>query len=433
MRTCASCGKANNPIRKYCTRCGKPLISVTDDAPSPTPTSVITETQIPDVHTPASTPKDGYVRSDTAKPTTDDQWVRPSQVSRDRVRSTSPSSGKSEMEKAKEAFARAEGVGIEEPDGSGVVETRMLRASEVRELMGEAAVITRDTAPPVQPTPPQSPLPHPAASVTPPTPSPVIASPSPAPQPAPTPHPTASITPPTSGPPGISSRPVTQPASSVTPSMPPGAVPTTQPAPTSTSPPITTAPAVNKHEPTTIPPPLAATPTPAAPTSVPVRPPTPAPIITSRSSIDLDARVPEIEEILSHVTEPEDLQDSKIKDLVASLTTQHAELRKVKEDLANVSSRLDEFVRSCQNDAEVKRIHYESLCDQERFAKQEYESAKKEYERVDKRRKKEIAGLEGKVKNVEKNISKSEDDVKKRIDELDRVREKIAQLQGDGS
>jgi septal ring factor EnvC (AmiA/AmiB activator) len=115
------------------------------------------------------------------------------------------------------------------------------------------------------------------------------------------------------------------------------------------------------------------------------------------------------------------------------MTTQHAELRKVKEDLTSVSLRLDEFVRSCQNDAEVKRIHYESLCEQERFAKQEYESAKKEYERVDKRRKKEVSGLEAKVKNVEKNISKSEDAVKKRIAELDKVREKIAQLQTEGS
>ncbi|MFW9843631.1 MAG: hypothetical protein ACFFEV_03565 [Candidatus Thorarchaeota archaeon] len=363
-----------------------------DDAPSPTPTSVITETPIPDIQRHASATQETYTPSDSVKATTDDEWVRPSQVSRDRMRTGSSSSGKSEMEKAKEAFARAEGVGIEEADGSGIVETRMLRASEVRELMGESAVIGQESTPTTQP----------------------------APQTAPTPSATPS-TPPVQAPP-----PTTPPATPPTaPTKPPGTEVSPQPISTL----IPAAPATNKPEPAATPPPRVETPSPAAPVRVPVKPPTPTPVVTSPSSITLDAKVPEIEEILSQITEPEDLQDGKIKDLIASLTTQHAELRTVKEDFANVAARLDEFVRNCQNDAEVKRIHYESLCDQERFAKQEYESAKKEYERVDKRRKKEISILEGKVKNVEKNISKSEEAVKKRIAELDRVREKIAQLQ----
>ena len=398
MRTCASCGKANNPIRKYCTRCGKSLISTKEATPSPTPTSVITETQIPDVQPSVDTSEEGYTRSDTVEATTDDEWVRPSQVSRDRVRSKSTSSGKSEMEKAKEAFAKAEGVGIDEPDGSGVIETRMLRASEVRELMGEGAVITQESAPATQPTTQPTPTPAPTTTQT--TPTPPEASPKPTPA-----------------------------APPVTPSQPPVAEPTPQPAPI----PTPTAPATNKFESAAKPTPPVQTPPPTAPVRIPVKPPTPQPIVTSAASITLDDKIPEIEEILSHVSEPEDLDDSKIKDLIASLTTQHAELRKVKEDMANVSARLDEFVRSCQNDAEVKRIHYESLCEQERFAKQEYESSKKEYERVDKRRKKEISSLEGKVKTVEKNISKTQDGVKKRITELDKVREKIAQLQGQDS
>ncbi|MHA1423378.1 MAG: hypothetical protein ACTSW8_03535 [Candidatus Thorarchaeota archaeon] len=383
MRTCASCGKANNPIRKYCTRCGKSLIQLKEEKPTPVPASVVTETPIPAV----TAPSDQYVRSDTVKATTDDEWVRPSQVSRDRVRSGSPSSAKSEMEKAKEAFARAEGVGIEEAEGSGIVETRMLRASEVRELMGEGATIGQDTQPPTQPAPSTVPAPAPAA-------------PAAAPEPASTPPP-ASITP-TAGPP----------------EAPAAATPAPQPTPA--------------PEPAAMPSPRVVTPPAAAP-SIPVKPPSPAPVATSPSSISLDTRIPEVEEILSQVTESEDLQDGKIKDLVARLTTQHAELRTVKEDFSNVSTRLDEFVRSCQNDAEVKRIHYESLCEQERFAKQEYESSKKEYERVDKRRKKEISTLEGKVKTVEKNIAKSKDALKKRIEELDKVREKIAQLQTDGT
>ncbi len=75
MRTCASCGKANNPIRKYCTRCGKSLISIKEDKPSPAPTSVITETKIPDVQPVASEPGEKYVASDSAKVTTNDEWV----------------------------------------------------------------------------------------------------------------------------------------------------------------------------------------------------------------------------------------------------------------------------------------------------------------------------------------------------------------------
>ncbi|MGY5880589.1 MAG: hypothetical protein RTV31_10070 [Candidatus Thorarchaeota archaeon] len=406
MRTCASCGKANNPIRKYCTRCGKSLISLKEDKPSSTPTSVVTETPIPDIQPTVSSPEDTYVRSDSVKATTDDEWVRPSQVSRDRVRSRVTSSGKSEMEKAKEAFARAEGVGIDEADGSGIVETRMLRASEVRELMGEGAVISQEPAPPTQP----------------------------APQAVPTLQPTAPTTPPPQTPPPATSTPSPT-APPVTPSTPSVAEPTPQPDPTPAAPApsiIPAMPTTNKFEPATTPAPPVQTPPPAAPVGIPVKPPTPKPTVTSAASITLDTKVPEIEDVLSQVTETEDLQDSKIKDLIASLTTQHAELRKVKEDMANVAARLDDFVRSCQNDAEVKRIHYESLCEQERFAKQEYESSKKEYERVDKRRKKEISSLEGKVKTVEKNISKTEDAVKKRITELDKVREKIAQLQTDG-
>ena len=385
MKTCASCGKVNIPTRKYCTRCGKLLIIVKNDKPSPTP--------IPEVKPTPSTAENQYVRSDTVKATTDDVWVRPSQVSRDRMRSSSSSGGKSEFEKAKAAFARAEGVGFEEATGSGIVEPRMLRASEVRELMGEGAVISQEPVPPTQPAPRVTSTPAPTAPTTIPTPAPTRPPISPAP-------------------------------AQVNPSPPP-----TSAAPTIPIMPPTT----NKFAPAVTPtPPIQTTP-PAAPAITPTKSISPKPLVTSVPSINLDARVPEIEEILSQVTEGEDLQDSKIKDLVASLTTQHAELRKVKEDLRNVSARLDEFVRSCMNDAEVKRIHYESLCEQERYAKQEYESSKKEYERVDKRRKKEVTLLEDKVKNVEKNISKSEDSVKKRIEELDRVREKIAQLQNGGT
>ena len=127
MRTCDKCGKANQPTRKFCIRCGSSLIvdePPKEKAPLPTvPAPEVTEA-------PAAPPPE-------AQPTsTDDTFVKPSSVSTDRVRTagglTRP---KSEFEKAKEAFAKAETVGIDEADGSGIVETRMLRASEVKELL----------------------------------------------------------------------------------------------------------------------------------------------------------------------------------------------------------------------------------------------------------------------------------------------------------
>jgi adenylate kinase family enzyme len=97
-------------------------------------------------------------------PVTEDKWVRPSEVSTDRMIHTRPSSAESELEKARKAFARAEEVGIDE-EGEGIVETRMLRASEVKELLEGPGVmgaqpeaitddtegIPLDTVAPIQP------------------------------------------------------------------------------------------------------------------------------------------------------------------------------------------------------------------------------------------------------------------------------------------
>ncbi len=129
VRTCEKCGKANQPTRKYCIRCGASLLKKEKPkaaAPAPVAPAPAAPEPAPVAPTPDPTP----VAAE------DDKWVKPSQVSTDRVRSagglTRP---KSEFEKAKEAFAKAETVGIDEADGSGIVETRMLRASEVKELL----------------------------------------------------------------------------------------------------------------------------------------------------------------------------------------------------------------------------------------------------------------------------------------------------------
>ncbi len=132
MRVCSNCGKSNLPTRKFCIRCGRSLIDTKVEvkrATAPAP-------EVPEVGRVVTGATTQESRApEPPKPVDDDeQWVKPSEVSRDRVRSTSGSSRMTEMEKARAAFERADKVGIDE-DGSGVVETRMLRASEVKELM----------------------------------------------------------------------------------------------------------------------------------------------------------------------------------------------------------------------------------------------------------------------------------------------------------
>lgn len=143
MRVCSNCGKSNLPTRKFCIRCGRSLIETKVEvkrATAPAP-------EVPEVgRVVTGAPAQASRASEPPKPVDDDaQWVKPSEVSKDRVRSSSGSSRMTEMEKARAAFERADKVGIDE-DGSGVVETRMLRASEVKELM--AGVQEMGTSPP---------------------------------------------------------------------------------------------------------------------------------------------------------------------------------------------------------------------------------------------------------------------------------------------
>jgi len=160
VRTCDKCGKANQPTRKYCIRCGSSLLKPakkTATAPTPDvaqPTPVI-ETPAPPVTEPQPT-------------VTAEASVRPSEVATDRVRSGSEiAKPKSEFEKAKEAFAKAETVGIDEPEGSGIIETRMLRASEVKELLEGPGSIGGDDIPTPKMMEGSEPLPPEAAHMMP--------------------------------------------------------------------------------------------------------------------------------------------------------------------------------------------------------------------------------------------------------------------------
>jgi len=146
MRTCANCGKSNLPTRKFCIRCGRSLLSTK----SAGETTRVVQTESPRVvheRTEKLSNKEPPTPVDESQ-----EWVKPSEVSRDRVR-TSTSKDHSEMDKAKAAFAKADAVGIDEDD-SGVVETRMLRASEVKELMegvAEMGSSERDESEPERP------------------------------------------------------------------------------------------------------------------------------------------------------------------------------------------------------------------------------------------------------------------------------------------
>jgi hypothetical protein len=125
LRTCPKCNKSNRPERKYCIRCGASLIKPIKEKPAPAPSEPVTAD---------AASKTASKPTPPPEPTTEEEWVKPSEVNRDRVRSASSGKRKTEMEKAQEAFAKAETVGIDE-EGSGVIETRMLRASEVKELL----------------------------------------------------------------------------------------------------------------------------------------------------------------------------------------------------------------------------------------------------------------------------------------------------------
>jgi hypothetical protein len=397
VRTCASCGKANNPIRKYCVRCGKSLLTSKVDISVKTSSPTTNEPEI-EIKRPQPVAEEApKPASGTPTVTSGDQWVKPSEITRDRMRTASSSRGKSEMEKAKEAFARAEQVGIQE-EGGDIVETRMLRASEVRELMQDL---------PAQTQTPQQPIEKPL--------SPSIQKP-------------MNVT--------HESLPT------VTPKVPPmqnfvdiersSSTPTT----TNSSPPPIIKPQAStiapqkvrlaeKKQPTTM------EERPHSPSEILVapKPSNTAPTTSSSLSAARETPVQEMDEIMSCITHPEDLQDGKIKEFVNELASLRREIQEVTANQIAIGSQLDTRVRESQNKSEVKRIHYESISEQMRLAKQEWDDAKEEYEKSENRRKKELSTLEDKIKSIQKRIDKAEGGVRKRVGELNKVREKIAQLQ----
>ncbi|MHA2187325.1 MAG: hypothetical protein ACW99V_03720, partial [Candidatus Thorarchaeota archaeon] len=62
MRTCAKCGKANDIMRRHCTRCGASLLKVAEEpksetsAPLPETGSEVSGAEVEEVEAPAETP-----------------------------------------------------------------------------------------------------------------------------------------------------------------------------------------------------------------------------------------------------------------------------------------------------------------------------------------------------------------------------------------
>ncbi|MFX0108873.1 MAG: hypothetical protein ACFE7R_11350 [Candidatus Hodarchaeota archaeon] len=386
MRMC-QCGKANLPTRKFCVRCGKSLLKPVEPEKPPSP--VVEQPAIQSSVTPEMVKPPAP--SEPPKPTTEDKWVRPSEVAKDRVRTSAPKP-KSEMEKAREAFARAEQVGIEEA-GEGIVETRMLRASEVRELLDSMA----DLAEQAEAEPPGETAYAPGAPDTQMPATPVIPS-------------TQDIE---EGILGSRSSLVEkpEPAPTAEPSIAPASHPPVPSAPTS---PTETAPSVH-------PPEMSAQLSP----SVPI----PEPVVEAPAIVEIPEVIPEVKMVEMKIHDSEYLKDDTITTALSDLKVLHIEKIQVEAELKNVQVRHDIEVQNYRNVAEVKRIRFESLQEQTRHAKAEWNDAEKQFKKSEDRRKNEIQSREKRIDKVKKQISKSEGSIDKRVRELDKRKERMAQFE----
>ncbi len=325
-----------------------------------------------------------HKESPTPKPeeiVTSSKLTKPSSIQQDRMRTAKRHVGKTELEKAKEAFNRADQAGTDEGYG-GIVEPRMLRASEVRELMASMANLQDETM--FQESEltiqPQSPPQRAPEAGSPPvvTPQPVkgdITSTKPIPVGQP---PSVSKFPP-------KAEPRMEPQGGevgISPKSPPQAMPVLQ----AKEPIVEVAP-----------PPVA---------------PEPATVQTQEVAIKTGSPVAKIQD-------PEYLNDVKLGPMLLEHQIIHNKLKQIESELGSVRLHHDADVQKYHNAAEAKRIHYESLKEQLGQAKQELIDAGKEYYASENRRKKEVTDREKELKKLQKSISKSEAAIDKRVRELD--------------
>jgi hypothetical protein len=339
--------------------------------------------------------------------TTDDKWVRPSEVSKDRMRHAEKHTGKTEMEKAMEAFKKAETVGIDEETGEGIVETRMLRASEVRELLESAESFAEQ--PELQPdmTGPGAEgagIP-PAAMPTAPSPKAIEESllgaksgyvESPPEEPVVAPEPTP---PPMETGPGFAPQQPARPPAEATPQ--PAAAPPGAPS------------------------------TPAAPSGVPAAPiPTvvdttpPVPAAPSQEQVEelAQAATEKVEALLAKIPRPEYLEDQTIQKIISDFRGFHVDLRKFEVELASVSIQWDEKIRQAKNAEETKRLQYEGLTEQAKMAKDEWDRSVKTRKDAESGKKDEINSREKRLKETNKTIGQVEKALERRVRDLEKER-----------
>ncbi|MFW9889753.1 MAG: hypothetical protein ACFFER_16315, partial [Candidatus Thorarchaeota archaeon] len=155
--------------------------------------------------------------------------------------------------------------------------------------------------------------------------------------------------------------------------------------------------------------------------------PAPAPVAAPPPSVPVAQQViPEVEVIEMKISDPEYLKDKKISSTLTDLRHLHLELKQANADLAAVAAHLENDVQNCRNSTEVKRIHYESIQEQARLAKEEWSAAEKEYHAAQDRQKKEMSTRQKRIDKIQKNISKAESTVEKRVRDLDKEKEKQA-------
>lgn len=383
MRTCVKCGRVNQPTRKHCTRCGASLIGVTkEEKPKPsTPTPEIgTVTKGESVEESKSVPAPTVPDSPDAA--AEGRLVRPSEVQTNRVIAADRHVQKTEFEKAKEIFEQAEEYGIEE-GGPGIVETRMLRASEVRELLDSVAEMPQD--PELQASPSLG-LPGEPETAAPAVPTPqdieesILGSKSTLVEQKPEPEPPVTVEP-------------------VIPDAPTPFAPVEPPA---------------KSEVAYQPPAEPA----AAPPPEPVSPP-----LVQRAPFE-----PEVSDTLeTDLPDPAYANDPKIKKAIADIRQSNVELQRVEYELEGIRSQLDTEVESYRAMAEEKRMRYEGLREQTLLAKKESELATKDHNDAEKRRKKKVSTEEKRIDKLRKQIKKHEGARTKRIGELEKEKQRAAE------
>ena len=139
MQVCAKCKKTNLPTRKFCIGCGSSLLVHAIRRKkkrlmlAPKKLNAAAERYYSVIEASYS----GFKTEDSGAIDSQDECVRPSQIVRNRIIKTKYTRVESELEKARRAFARADAIGIRK-ETAGIVETRMVRASEIPELMRKA-------------------------------------------------------------------------------------------------------------------------------------------------------------------------------------------------------------------------------------------------------------------------------------------------------